>query len=346
MTGISSAFSWHGRVALVTGCTGLLGCWVSRRLCDLGARVVGLVRDAVTDGHPFERFGLRDRMKLVTGSVDDFDLVRRLVAEERVQVILHLAGQSRVHVAAERPRLAFEVNIRGTWNVLEAVRVAGTRTPVVLASSGTVYGTADELPFTEDTPLRSTSPYDASKACAESVARSYHATFGVPVCLVRSGNLYGGGDLHIERIVPGTIRALLSGERPVIQGDGRAVRDYLYVDDAARAYVMLAEATDDSEIAGEAFNLGAERPTTVADIVETIMRVGGRPDLTAHVLGRPAPAVPAMVLSSLKARKAVGWRAETPLETGLASTIAWYREFWRPAPPRALPREAGSGVSR
>jgi len=331
LTGTSTAFSWRGRAALVTGCTGLLGCSVSRHLCDLGARVVGLARGRVPDGHPFERFGLRDRVKLVTGSVEDFDLVRRLVATERVHAILHLAGQSRVDVAAERPRLAFEVNVRGTWNVLEAVRVTGTRTPVVLASSGTVYGKADELPFTEDTPLRVTSPYDASKACAESVAWSYHATFGVPVCVVRSGNLYGGADLNIERIVPGTIRALLSGERPVIQGDGRAVRDYVYVDDVARAYVMLAEGADGPGIAGEAFNLSAERPMTVADIVATIMRVGGRPDLTARVLGRPAPPVPAMALSSLKARKAVGWTAETPLETGLASTIAWYREFWSSA---------------
>ena len=333
---------WAGRVALVTGCTGFVGSWVSRRLCNLGARVVGLARNAVPDAHPFELFGLRDRMKVVQGHVEDFATLARLVAEEDVEVVFHLAGQSLMKAASENPRMALEVNGRGTWNLLEAVRRAGGRARVVVASSGTVYGIAEEVPCNEDTPLRGTSAYDVSKVCAELVARSYHATYAIPVCVVRCGNLYGGGDLNLGRIVPGTIRALLSDERPVVRSDGRAMRDYLYVDDAARGYMILAEAADRPGIAGEAFNLAGDRPASVLEVVETILRLAGRTDLAPRVLGESSPEIPLMSLSVLKARKMLGWSPEVTLETGLARTIAWYRDAWRAGAP--LP--AGAASSR
>lgn len=333
---------WGGRVALITGCTGFLGCWLSRRLCNRGARVVGLARNPVPDAHPFELFGLRDRVKVVQGQVEDFGTLARLVAEEQVEVVFHLAGQSLVEEASANPRMAFEVNGRGTWNVFEAVRRAGRRARVVVASSGTVYGIPDEVPCTENTPLRGTGPYDVSKTCAEMVARSYHATYAIPVGVVRCGNLYGGGDLHLGRIVPGTIRALLSGERPVVRSDGRAVRDYLYVDDAARGYMILAEAADRPGIAGEAFNLSGEQPASALEVVETIVRLAGRTDLAPRVLGESSSENPVMSLSALKAQKMLGWSPEVALETGLARTIAWYREAWQAGTPGPV----GAALSR
>ena len=192
--------------------------------------------------------------------------------------------------------------------------------------------------------MRGTSPYDVSKICAEMVARSYHATYAIPVGVVRCGNLYGGGDLHLDRIVPGTIRALLSGERPVVRSDGRAVREYLYADDAARGYMILAEAADRPGIAGEAFNLSGEQPASVLEVVETIGRLAGRTDLAPRVLGESSPENPVMSLTALKAQKMLGWSPETALETGLARTIAWYREAWRAGTPgpveAALSRQA------
>jgi CDP-glucose 4,6-dehydratase len=324
---------WAGRVALVTGCTGFLGCWLSRRLCDQGARVVGLARNPVPDAHPFELFGLRDRVKLVQGQVEDFGTLARVVAEEHVEVVFHLAGQSLVKEASANPRMAFEVNGRGTWNVLEAVRRDGRRARVVVASSGTVYGIPGEMPCTENTPLRGTSPYDVSKVCAELVARSYHATYAIPVCVVRCGNLYGGGDLHLGRIVPGTIRALLSDERPVVRSDGRAIRDYLYVEDAARGYMILAEVADRLGIAGETFNLSGEPPVSVLKVVETILRLAGRTDLAPRVLGESSPENLVISLSALKAQKMLGWCPEAGLEAGLARTVAWYRDAWRAGAP-------------
>ena len=239
--------------------------------------------------------------------------------------------------------MAFEVNGRGTWNLLEAVRRAGGRARVVVASSGTVYGIPDEVPCTEDMPLRGTSAYDVSKMCAELVARSYHATYAIAVCVVRCGNLYGAGDLNLGRIVPGTIRALLSDERPVVRSDGSAVRDYLYVEDAARGYLLLAQAADHPGIAGEAFNLSGEQPASVLELVETIRRLAGRTDLAPRVFGESSPEIHVMSLSVLKARKLLGWSPEVALETGLARTIAWYRDVWRagaPNPAAAASRPA------
>jgi CDP-glucose 4,6-dehydratase len=331
--GDKGASWWAGRVALVTGCTGFLGCWLSG---DSVTEVRGssACPESVADAHPFELFGLRDRVKVVQGQVEDFGTLARLVAEEHVEVVFHLAGQSLVEEASANPRMAFEVNGQGTWNVFDAVRRAGRRARVVVASSGTVYGIPDEVPCTENTPLRGTGPYDVSKTCAELVARSYHATYAIPVGVVRCGNLYGGGDLHLGRIVPGTIRAVHSGERPVVRSDGRAIRDYLYVEDAARGYMILAEVADRPGIAGETFNLSGEQPArrTRGRRDDRATRPG-RTDLAPRVLGESSTENPVRCLSALKARKMLGWSPEVALETGLARTIAWYREAWRAGAP-------------
>src|SRR5437660_2273270 len=251
---------WRDRRVLVTGCTGLVGAWTTRALLERGAHVVGLVRDAVC-GSELVRGGLISRIDAVRGCIEDQPLLERVLAEYEVQTVFHLAAQTIVGIANRCPLSTFESNIKGTWCLLEAARRCGHRPDVIVASSDKAYGEQAELPYTEETPLSGRHPYDVSKSCADLLALTYHHTYGLPVCVTRCGNFYGGGDLNWNRLVPGTIRSVLRGEAPVVRSDGTNVRDYFYVKDGACAYLHLAEClachgcdSRDTEIAGQAFN--------------------------------------------------------------------------------------------
>src|SRR5947207_9966334 len=231
---------WTDRRVLVTGCSGLVGAWTVRALLERGAHVVGLVRDWVA-GSELVRSGLLNRIDVVRGGVENYELVERALAEYEIQTVIHLAAQTIVGIANRSPLSTFEANIQGTWCLLEAARRCGTSPQVIVASSDKAYGEQAVLPYTEEAPLEGRHPYDASKSCADIIAQTYHHTYRLPVCVTRCGNFYGGGDLNWNRIVPGTIRSLLRGQRPVIRSDGTFVRDYFYVKDGAAAYLHLAE---------------------------------------------------------------------------------------------------------
>ncbi len=316
---------WAGRRVFVTGCTGLLGSWLSRALCDRGARLLGLSpEDPPADG-AFRRFNLADRMALVKGEVTDADLLARAVSGHGTEYVFHLAAQSQVPAAQRDPAATFEINVRGTWLVLEAARRASPPPAVILASSMAVYGDRGDQPHEEDEALATRwSPYAASKACAELIGQSYGRTVGLPVCAARCSNLYGGGDTNPDRIVPGTIRSAMRGEAPVIRGDGRVQRDYLYVEDAVSGYLALAEKMERPGIAGQIFNFGSGRAVNVLDLVERILCVIGRGDLRPKVLGASSDDSQVTRVSAVKARDLLGWTAKVPLEAGLKATMDWY----------------------
>jgi len=317
---------WHDRPVLVTGCTGLLGSWLTAALVDAGAAVVGLIRDEVPHSH-LRRSGYEKRIAVVRGDVTDYALVERALNEYEVETVFHLAAQTIVPIANRAPLSTFETNIKGTWTVLEAARRTPTVSRIVVASSDKAYGVHDSLPYTEDAPLLGCYPYDVSKACADLIARAYAATYGLPVAVTRCANLYGGGDLNWSRIFPGTIRSALRGERPVIRSDGTMVRDYLYVRDAVSAYLSLAEQLERPEIRGQAFNFGMDAPRSVLEIVETIIAVVGQPGLEPLILGQATGEIKAQYLGSEKARRLLGWAPAYSLEQGLQETVTWYRAF-------------------
>jgi CDP-glucose 4,6-dehydratase len=317
---------WWRRRVLVTGCTGFLGAWLSEWLLAQGADVVGLVRDSVPTSN-FYRMGLADRVTTVRGEIEDFDLVERALNEYEVEAVFHLAAQTLVGIANENPRSTFAANITGTCNVLEAARRARRVRAVIVASSDKAYGTKEELPYREDAALVGRHPYDVSKSCADLIAQMYWHSYGVPVAVTRCGNFYGGGDLNFNRIVPGTIRSLADGERPIVRSDGTLQRDYLYIKDAVAAYALLAEKLLGGEARGEAFNFSNELPRTVLDVVERISRLMGRTDLPPRVLNQATNEIPHQFLSATKASAQLGWKAQYSLEQGLEETIAWYREF-------------------
>lgn len=330
---------WQDRRVFVTGCTGLVGCWTVRALLERGAHVIGLIRDQVA-GSELRRGGLEGRIDVVRGGVEDYALLERALAEYEVQNVIHLAAQTIVGIANRSPLSTFETNIKGTWCVLEAARRCGYQPSVVVASSDKAYGEQKVLPYTEDAPLEGRHPYDASKSCTDILALTYHHTYRQPVCVTRCGNFYGGGDLNFNRIVPGTVRAVLRGERPVIRSDGTYVRDYFYVKDGAEAYLHLAECmAKDVRVAGQAFNFSNEIQVTVLQLVQSILKLMGS-DLQPVVRNEAKNEITHQYLSAERARQVLGWKPRFTLEEGLRETVEWYRQFFGASEHQGFTRAA------
>jgi CDP-glucose 4,6-dehydratase len=316
---------WQGRNVFVTGATGLLGAWLVEELLRRGAVVTTLVRDFNPRARPIAE-GFLERTNVVRGALADQGTLLRVLAQYEVDTVFHLGAQALVGTALRAPVATFEANVQGTWNLLEACRrCAGLVRRVIVASSDKAYGAHESLPYGEDAPLQGRAPYDVSKACADLIATSYFCTYGVPVAVTRCGNLYGAGDLHWSRLVPGTIRAALRGEAPLIRSNGKLERDWLYARDAVTATLLLGERLESDGLAGEAFNFGTGRPAAVLEVVDLVLRLCGATHLRPVILDAAPHEIPRQTLSSAKAERVLGWRAAHSLEAGLRETIPWYR---------------------
>ncbi len=318
---------WQDRSVLVTGATGLLGGWLVAHLVEAGADVVCLVRDWVPQSE-LVTAGWISRVKIARGDVRDLEVLERVIGEFEIKTVFHLAAQTIVSIANNNPLSTFDTNIRGTWLMMEACRRSPTVEQVILASSDKAYGSCDKLPYTEDTELRGEHPYDVSKSCADLIAHSYARSYDLPVCVTRCGNFYGGGDLNWNRLVPGTIRSILRGQSPVLRSNGQYVRDYIYVEDGAAAYMLLAQKmADDPHLWGQAFNFSNESQQTVLEIVEMILACMGS-SLEPVILNHARNEILNQSLSASKARRVLGWSPLFTLPQGLEATIAWYADFF------------------
>jgi CDP-glucose 4,6-dehydratase len=319
----SDSLFWRQRPVAVTGGTGFLGSHLVSALLDLGAEVVVLVRDKPTRNSV--RRSWAGRAAKVTGSVEDQAVVERMLGEYRVRTVFHLAAQTQVEVANANPVSTFVANMAGTWSVLEGCRRSPLVEQVAIASSDKAYGEQPVLPYTEEMELRAVHPYDVSKACADMLARSYAQTFGVPVVLTRCANFFGPGDTNWRRLVPGTMRALLEGSRPVIRSDGTATRDYLYIIDAVYAYLRLVEElAANPALAGEVFNFAVEQPISVLEVVRLIQDVLGS-NLELDIQNTMRSEIPNQALLARKANNVLGWRARYSIRDALLETADWYR---------------------
>lgn len=318
---------WQNKNVLVTGASGFLGYWLTRALVQEKAQVVALIRDQDPQSELF-RSGLIGKIRVVQGALEDYPSVERAINEHEVDTVFHLGAQTIVGTALRNPLSTFESNIRGTYNLLEACRLhKGLVQRIMVASSDKAYGSSPVLPYTEEMPLRGRHPYDVSKSCTDLLSDTYHHTYGLPVVIARCGNLYGGGDLNWSRLIPGTIRNFHGGVAPVIRSDGTYTRDYLYVEDAVQAYLLLALNANKENVRGQAFNFGPNEPFSVLEIVSALQRLMNCFDLPPQVLGQAKEEIRDQSLDSQKARQILGWKPLFNLEEGLQRTIHWYKNY-------------------
>jgi CDP-glucose 4,6-dehydratase len=321
--------------SLITGARGFAGAWLAAALLERGEGVVALDRPAPRDAGPstLDLLGIRDEVSAVEGDLRAEGAAARAIDQHRVDTVFHLAAETIVGAAAASPVNTFETNVRGTWLLLDACRRRGVE-KVVVASSDKAYGSHSELPYREDVALRPSSPYEASKAAAELIARSYWHSYGLPVAVIRCANIYGGGDGNWSRLIPEVVTAVLDGRAPVLRSDGSPERDFLYVEDAASAYLAIADRLDRDGIRGEAFNAGGGHPHAVREVVELIISLAGS-TVSPEVLGsgNPDGEIEQQWVDTSKLAERTGWRPAVGLKEGLRRTIEWYREHPQTRPP-------------
>ncbi len=319
--------AWSRRRVFVTGASGIVGSWLVKRLVREGAYVVALVHDWDPQTELI-RSGDIAKVNVVNGALEEYATLERAINEHEVDTVFHLAAQPIVSTALRNPLPTFETNIRGSYNLLEACRIhRGLVKQVVVASSDKAYGDAETLPYTEDMPLHGRHPYDVSKSCTDLIALSYAHTYRLPIAVARCGNIYGGGDLNWSRIVPGTIRSVLQGERPILRSNGLYTRDYIYVDDVVDAYMATADGLAREEIFGQAFNFSPESRVSVIEITRLLLKLMERTDLEPVILDQVTAEIKDQYLDASKARRMLNWAPRFTLEQGLADTIRWYRAF-------------------
>ncbi|HTV04367.1 MAG TPA: GDP-mannose 4,6-dehydratase [Acidobacteriaceae bacterium] len=315
---------WKRKTVFVTGATGLMGSWLVKALLNEGANVVALVRDQAPRSM-LVREGLINQIAIVNGDLESLPTLRRAIAEYQPHTVFHLAAQPLVQVAKLDPVGTLRANVTGTWNVLEACRLAGNSN-VAVASSDKAYGANPSLPYLETHPLQGRYPYDVSKSCADLITQMYSATYGLKTAIARCGNLFGGGDLNFSRTIPGVIQSTLAGEPFVIRSDGKFVRDFLYVKDAAQSYLTLGERlANDASISGEAFNFSLGLRLTVLDIVAMVLALMGRTDLEPIIQNNANAEIREQYLDASKARRLLGWEPKYNMDKALEETIAWYK---------------------
>ncbi len=317
---------WEDKNVFVTGSTGLLGPYLINELLRQGANVFALVRDFVPNSQFFSD-GLDKKVNVIVGDLLDPNLLQRVLNEFDINTVFHLGAQAIVGTANRSPISTFRSNIEGSWNLLEACRLSPWVKKIVVASSDKAYGAQENLPYKEDAPMRGRHPYDVSKSCTDLLAQSYFHTYKLPVCVTRCGNFFGGGDLHFNRIIPGTIQSILKGQRPVIRSNGLFVRDYIYVKDVVDAYLTLAQSMDDDKIIGQCFNFSTDTPFNVIQLVDLILEQMHLAHLTPIIQNQASNEIPEQHLCSEKARNILGWQAKWGVKAGLLETIEWYKNF-------------------
>jgi len=320
---------WKNKRVFVTGATGLVGTWLTKALVDTGAYVVVLMHDWDPQSDLI-RSGTINDVSVVNGELQSYADIERAINEHEIDSVFHLGAQAIVGTALRNPLPTFEANIRGTYNLLEACRVHSSMVKrVVIASSDKSYGTCDVLPYSEEMPSRGNHPYDVSKSCTDLLSQTYYNTYDLPVVIARCGNIYGGGDLNWSRIIPGTVRCLYSGENPVIRSDGTFLRDYVFIQDAVEAYIVMAQSLGRVDVRGEAFNFGPMSPLSVVEVVNAVSKIMGREDLEPQILNTAKAEIRDQYLSSKKAKKVLQWSPRYDLETGLLETVSWYMRYFK-----------------
>jgi CDP-glucose 4,6-dehydratase len=313
------------RKVLITGGTGFLGSHLIKRIIN-EVESITIATTSIRQKTTLKALGVDiDKINLVKGDVRDFDFVRLLFNEYEFDTVFHLAAMSEVVKCQNDPKLALDVNIGGTINVLEVARTYGNVKAIVVSSSDKAYGTGDRLPYLEDDKLNGKGTYEASKSCTDLIARAYATNYDVPVVVTRCSNLYGVGDMNFTRVIPNNIKKVLDGERPVIwKGSEKSTREFLYIDDAVDAYVSLVKNIDKTK--GNAYNIGSGEEVTIGELLELLLSKMDT-DLTIDYVEKDIPEITHQYLDSNKIKNDTGWEAQICLSVGLEETIKRYKEI-------------------
>lgn len=313
---------------LITGATGFVGAHMTKHLIELGANVTALIERCDSSSY-FSICGLDKKVNIYYGDIGNGQLIEQIIVEQKIETIFHLAAVALQDLAYKMPRVTFEVNIVGTYNILEAARMhMDTVRSVLVASSDKVYGDSDILPYKETLPLQGSNPYDVSKVCQDMLARSFYHSYGLPVVVGRFGNIYGPGDNNFNRLVPGTIQRLVLGEPPVIRRPASGVfkRDFLYIKDIVNAYMYMLYHIGDPDVVGNAFNFGTGIATDIETVVNKIKAIMKCENIPSIVQESDVSEILAQQLDAGKALERLGWKAEYSLDAGLTETIEWYKK--------------------
>lgn len=319
---------WKDKNVFVTGPTGLLGPWLIKELLKQSANVYVLIRD-FTPKSQFFSDGLDKKVNIIKGDLLDISLLQRILNEFDIDSVFHLGAQAIVGIANRGPISTFKSNIEGTWNLLEACRFSPWVKRIVVASSDKAYGAQKVLPYKEDAPMMGRHPYDVSKSCTDLISQTYFHTYKLPVCVTRCGNFFGGGDLHFNRVIPGTIKSVLNNEQPIIRSNGLFIRDYIYVRDVVDAYLTLAEKMEDEKIIGQCFNFSTDQPFNVIEIVDEILSVMNAKHLKPVIQNQASNEIPEQHLCSQKAHDLLNWKPKYGVANGLQETVEWYKIFFK-----------------
>jgi len=317
---------WHNKKIFVTGGTGFIGAYLVKGLVDNMAEVYCLAQELPKYSN-FKAWELDKKTNLIFGTILDYNLINTSLQKYNVDSVFHLAAQPLVQIALKNPYETIQTNVIGTLNILEASRVKGIER-IVVASSDKAYGSQENLPYEEHFPLRGEYPYDVSKSCTDLIAQSYGKTYGMPVVVTRFSNVYGGGDLNFDRIVPETIKHLLFDEPILIRSNGQFVREFFYVQDAANAYLTLAENLGKLGLKGEAFNFGTDTPIKILELVKKIRNISGKENIEIKILDNAKAEIKDQFLSSERARKILNWEPKYDLNLGLKETYEWYKGYF------------------
>ncbi len=319
---------WKDKKVFVTGGTGFIGTWLVKKLVDEGAEVICLVKEMPKDCN-FIQLGLDGKTTLIFGDLLDINLIKLTFDKYNIDSVFHLAAQPLVQIALKKPLETLEINIMGTVNVLEACRLNSNIKRIAIASSDKAYGSSDKLPYDESIPLKGEYPYDVSKSCTDLISQSYAKTYGMPIAITRCSNIYGGGDLNFDRIIPETIKHIIHNEEILIRSNGKFIREFFYVKDAAHAYVTLAEKIEELKLKGDAFNFGTDKPVVILDLVNAVIKVSGSKNAKVNILNTVKAEIKDQYLSSEKARKTLNWKPKYTLEEGLKETYDWYKDYFK-----------------
>lgn len=319
-----------GKRIFITGATGFVGSHIAKHLVEQGANVTALIERCDNNSY-FSICGLEKKLNIYYGDICNAALIEQIIVEQKVEIIFHIAAVALQDLAYKMPKVTFQVNIVGTYNILDAARLhTDTVKAVLVASSDKVYGDSDVLPYTENTLLQGSNPYDVSKVCQDMLARSFYHSYGLPVVVGRFGNIYGPGDNNFNRLIPGAVQKLENGESPVVRHPANGVfkRDFLYINDIVNAYMYMLYNIEKEGVVGNAFNFGTGIATDIETVVNKIKAIMKREDIPSEIQESEVSEILCQQLDATKAFERLGWKAEYSLDKGLAETIDWYRNVY------------------